>query len=100
MNLIPEAKAAKKCGVCTKTLERWDDKPELGFPPIVWINGRKFRDADLLDAFFVARVRASSMERPKLGHFLGHLHIEPMPLRQEPKQVIHAASRKCHKRLQ
>jgi hypothetical protein len=65
MNLIPEAKAAKKCGVCTKTLERWDDKPELGFPPIVWINGRKFRDADLLDAFFVARVRASSMERPK-----------------------------------
>jgi hypothetical protein len=65
MNLIPEAKAAKKCGVCTKTLERWDDKPELGFPPIIWINGRKFRDADLLDAFFVARVRASSMERPK-----------------------------------
>jgi hypothetical protein len=65
MNLISESKAAKKCGVCKKTLERWDDKPELGFPPIVWINGRKFRDADLLDAFFVTRVRASSMERPK-----------------------------------
>jgi hypothetical protein len=65
MNLIPDAKAAKKCGVCKKTLGRWDDKPELGFPPIIWINGRKFRDADLLDAFFVARVRASSMERPK-----------------------------------
>jgi hypothetical protein len=65
MNLIPEAKVAKKCGVCTKTLQRWDDKPELGFPPIIWINGRRFRDGDLLDAFFVARVRASSMERPK-----------------------------------
>ena len=65
MNLIPESKVAKKCGVCTKTLQRWDDKPELGFPPIIWINGRQFRDGDLLDAFFVARVRASSMERPK-----------------------------------
>jgi MerR HTH family regulatory protein len=64
MNLIPEAKAAKKCGVCTKTLERWDEK-QLGLPPIVWVNGRKFRDADLLDAFLVACVRASSMERPK-----------------------------------
>ena len=65
MNFIPDSKVAKKCGVCKKTLDRWDDKPELGFPPIIWINGRRFRNADLLDAFFVARVRASSMERPK-----------------------------------
>jgi hypothetical protein len=65
MNLISDSKTAKKCGVCKKTLERWDNRPELGFPPIIWINGRKFRDADLLDAFFVARVRASSMARPK-----------------------------------
>jgi hypothetical protein len=65
MNLIPDSKVAKKCGVCKKTLERWDAKPELGFPPIIWINGWRFRDADLLDAFFVARVRESSMARPK-----------------------------------
>ena len=65
MNLVPNSKVAKRCGVCTRTLDRWDDQPELGFPPIVWINGRKFRDADLLDAFIIARVRASSMERPK-----------------------------------
>jgi hypothetical protein len=65
VNLIPDSKVAKKCGVCKKTLGRWDDKPELGFPPIIWINGRKFRDADLLDAFFTARVRESSMARPK-----------------------------------
>jgi hypothetical protein len=65
MRLIPNSKAAKQCGVCTKTLERWDEKPWLNFPPIIWISGRKFRDADLLDAFIVARVRSSAMERPK-----------------------------------
>jgi hypothetical protein len=65
MNLIAEAKVAKKCSVCPKTLQRWDERPELGFPPVVWINGRRFRDADALDAFFAARVRASAMERPK-----------------------------------
>jgi hypothetical protein len=65
MNLIPEKKAAAKCGVCVKTLERWDEKPELNFPPIIRINDRKFRDADLLDAFLQACARASSMDRPK-----------------------------------
>jgi DNA-binding transcriptional MerR regulator len=64
MNLIPEKKAAAKCGVCVKTLERWDEK-EIGFPPIIRINDRKFRDADLLDAFLQACARASAMERPK-----------------------------------
>jgi hypothetical protein len=53
MNLIPDRKAAKKCGVCAKTLERWDDK-QIGFPPIIRINDRKFRDADLLDEFLIA----------------------------------------------
>jgi hypothetical protein len=65
MNLIPDSKVAKKCGVCKKTLERWDARPELNFPPIVWINNRRFRDADLLEAFFQAQVRASAMARPK-----------------------------------
>jgi hypothetical protein len=64
MNLIPEKKAAAKCGVCVKTLERWDDK-QIGFPPIIRINDRKFRDADLLDEFLQACARASSMDRPK-----------------------------------
>jgi DNA-binding transcriptional MerR regulator len=58
--LILNSKAAKKCGVSTKTLERWDEKPELNFPPIVWVGGRKFRDADLVDAFILAQVRASA----------------------------------------
>jgi hypothetical protein len=65
MALIAESKTSKRYGVCTRTLDRWDDQPELGFPPPVWINGRKYRDTDRLDAFDQARVRASMMERPK-----------------------------------
>jgi hypothetical protein len=67
MALIPESQVAKRYGVCKKTPSRWDEHPELGFPPVVWINGRKYRDTDLLDAFDAARVRASMMERPKPG---------------------------------
>jgi hypothetical protein len=65
MALIPESKVAKRYGVCKKTPSRWDQHPELGFPPVVWINGRKYRDSYQLDAFDAARVRASMMERPK-----------------------------------
>jgi hypothetical protein len=65
MALIAESKAAKRYGVCKRTLDRWDDQPELGFPPPILINGRKYRDTELLDAFDAARVRASMMERPK-----------------------------------
>jgi hypothetical protein len=65
MALIAESKTAKRYGVCTRTLDRWDDQAELGFPPPVWINCRKYRDTDRLDAFDAARVRASMMERPK-----------------------------------
>jgi hypothetical protein len=64
MALIPDPKVAKGYGVCTRTLNRWDDKPELGFPPVIWINGRRYRDADQLAEFNAARVRASMMERP------------------------------------
>ena len=65
MALKPDPKVAREFGVCTRTLDRWDDQPELGFPPVIWINGRKYRDADQLDAFKAARVRASMMKRPK-----------------------------------
>jgi hypothetical protein len=65
MALIKESKVAKRYDVCKRTLARWDEQPELGFPPPVWINDQKYRDGDLLDLFDAARVRASMMERPK-----------------------------------
>jgi len=42
--LIPDPKVAhEEFGVCLKTINRWERKPELSFPPAIWINGRKYR---------------------------------------------------------
>jgi hypothetical protein len=65
MTLIAESKVAKRYGVCKRTLDRWDDHTDLGFPPPVYINGRKYRDSEKLDEFDAARVPDSMMERPK-----------------------------------
>jgi hypothetical protein len=35
----------------TRTLRRWEDDPELGFPPAIYIRGRRYRDAAALDAW-------------------------------------------------
>jgi hypothetical protein len=87
MALVAESKVAKRYGVCTRTLTRWDEnreraqdarreraqtegaaqQPELDpsavWPSAVWINGRKYRPDDLLDEFDAAVVRAAMMER-------------------------------------
>jgi hypothetical protein len=43
--LSPDPQVAKKrYDVCTRTLSRWDEKPELGFPPPIYINGRRYRE--------------------------------------------------------
>jgi hypothetical protein len=63
MALIKESKVAKRYGVDKRTLPRWDEKPELGFPPPIYINGLRYRDGDKLDEFDAARVRASMLER-------------------------------------
>jgi predicted DNA-binding transcriptional regulator AlpA len=42
--LIPDSEVCRRYGVVAYTLWRWDhDKPELGFPKPVRINGRKYR---------------------------------------------------------
>jgi hypothetical protein len=39
----PDSTIARYLGVHPKSLPRWDKRPELGFPPPLYINGRKFR---------------------------------------------------------
>jgi hypothetical protein len=57
--LIPDAQVAKRYGVVLRTLDRWDHKPSLGFPAAEYINGRKYRDVEELDAWDRARAVAS-----------------------------------------
>ena len=52
MPLIPDPKVARdRYGVCLRTLDRWDNTPNLNFPKPRYINKRKFRDSDELDAW-------------------------------------------------
>ena len=49
--LLPDAVVAKRYSKCTKTLRRWDQAPELGFPKPVMINGRRHRSLRELQEF-------------------------------------------------
>jgi hypothetical protein len=50
--LIPEARMrARYGGVTAMTIHRWDNDPDLRFPPPIYIRGRKYRDEEQLDAF-------------------------------------------------
>jgi len=54
--LIPDSEVCRRYGVVPYMLWRWDhEKPELGFPPPVRINGRKYRVESELDAFDAKR---------------------------------------------
>jgi hypothetical protein len=66
--LIPDSKVARDRYIrCLKTLSRWDDKPELKFPTAKWINGRKYRDSDELDAWDAARAHAEPVKPTPRG---------------------------------
>lgn len=50
----PDSKVAKHLGKHNKTLPRWDKNPqlkELGWPPPVYLNGRRHRHRPAVQAF-------------------------------------------------
>jgi hypothetical protein len=38
-----DSEVARFFGIHVKSLKRWDARPELGFPPAIRVNGRKYR---------------------------------------------------------
>jgi predicted DNA-binding transcriptional regulator AlpA len=55
MELIPDALVAKRYGVSSMTLWRWDHDTKLKFPKPVRIRGRKYRRAEELAKFEAKR---------------------------------------------
>ena len=55
--LLPSRRVRERYNVCGRTLKRWCEKPELGFPPAITINGRCYFDESALTAW--ERDRAS-----------------------------------------
>ena len=57
---------AKRYSVSLMALHRWDQKPELGFPPPHLICGKKYREIELLDAWdelMAARARTAVVKK-------------------------------------
>jgi hypothetical protein len=51
-SLIPARRVWERFNVTDRTLARWLDKPDLNFPrPVMTINGRRYWDEDVLDAW-------------------------------------------------
>jgi hypothetical protein len=48
---IQRRKTAERYGVSVRSIERWEADPALGFPRCTIINGRRYDDVELLDAW-------------------------------------------------
>lgn len=47
--LLPDPLVAKRYKVTLRTIDRWDRQPDLGFPPALRINNRKYRRINQLE---------------------------------------------------
>jgi len=57
---LPDPQVAKRYGVSSMTLWRWDHDPHISFPKPIRINRRKYRDEAELEAW--ERSRAAQVE--------------------------------------
>ena len=64
--LITDARVRERFGKSQRTIDRWSQDPALGFPPPVYIRGRKFRDIGAIEAF-EARLIASATRGGMVG---------------------------------
>jgi hypothetical protein len=62
----PDREIARFLGVHPKSLPRWDKRTDLGFPPPIYLNGRKFRAwAEVKDFVRRAAVQHAAKSPPK-----------------------------------
>ena len=85
---LAEKLVAVRYNVTTRTLARWDENPDLGFPKPFYINGRRYRSIAKLDAFDLAnaskaadpynphRAVAQALPRARAGRFTKPRNVE------------------------
>ena len=56
---LPTVAVAQRYNVVPRTIDRWAEDPELGFPAAEVINRRRYWDEDALDAWDQGRIRTS-----------------------------------------
>jgi hypothetical protein len=65
--LLPDRVVAEgRYHVVPRTLQRWDETPDLEFPKPIYINGRRYREVEKLDAWDRANARrVADSRRPR-----------------------------------
>jgi hypothetical protein len=71
---LPKNNVAARYGVTTRTVDRWEREPKLGFPASVGINGRRYFRDDELDAFDRDCVRRATRPQPAYAENLAAAH--------------------------
>jgi hypothetical protein len=56
--LLADSQVAARYGICVRTLERWSERPDLGFPTAVRINRRRYRALAALEAWERAQAKS------------------------------------------
>jgi len=64
--LLPDPAVARRYGVHPFTLRRWDKNPDLGFPPVIKVNKRSYREVAALDAWDRKNSREAATRRAGL----------------------------------
>jgi hypothetical protein len=64
--LLPDPAVARRYGVHPFTLRRWDKNPDLGFPPVIIVNNRRYREVKALDAWDLKNSREAATRRAGL----------------------------------
>lgn len=60
--LLPDPLVADRYKVTSRTIDRWDGRPDLGFPKAIRINNRKYRRLDQLENWERERVAAREVK--------------------------------------
>ena len=58
---LSDPRVAERYDVCLRTLKRWDENPEVEFPPAIVLRNRRYREVAALDAWD----RANSLKAAK-----------------------------------
>jgi hypothetical protein len=72
---------ARRYGVSKRTVERWLEDPDLGFPVPMDINGRRYFDLHELEQFERARV-GRKYEQQRKERIKQMIEAEPKPKRR------------------
>jgi predicted DNA-binding transcriptional regulator AlpA len=84
--LLTKSKTAKRVGVTTRTVDRWSNQPELGFPAPCIVNKRRYFSSRQIDAWLESR-KPSGPPMPAPAPTNPIAIVEPPPPRMTKRRI-------------